>query len=799
MNESLKDTLRQTQGMQHKLWLSFQLIEVLRSLLIALVVTGLWSHLRPGYLEPLLMGSLCLLLLCYRWLQKKPEPVTAEAILKSLESQHASPKVSAFQLLKEGQRSGEWQVFLNQHLEEMAEESRQMVKKQAQKILIPLAALSLFLIQFPDSMQLAYQSVQHAVAQFSKGQYVEIVNGAYHADLPDRLTLSTTAQELVLHEKNRIRIVVVAEKGMRPYVELRPKRGDAVQTFSLVEQEVEGEGEDEVLSRYEVLFNVPDDADIFVSSISSTQASLRVDVEKLPVPIVSLRPAGGLLDPWPDEQPLNLLIKVEAENPLRLVRLKIRSEGQEHEELVSNILAEDKKVVNTDYSLLLESYVQKDLSTIEIVAEAIDRGLPQPLLGVSQPLIINTASAYGRYQQTLATLREVKSFLDEAMEQDLRELDPETSKLMSKAMMQAASSPFFDSLDRVNLRRIQEQINLLAQSVDMRRLAVVSDALNQFLFDHETLDDRERDRDFFVAARALSRLVEKKKKDRHMEPEVITRRLQNFVDERKKRWEKRIEYLGGADKAPKQWSKVSQGQFQKALGKIGQDSKTNQGTRQALQDLSELVSDYREWISALEKAEDTSRREQEQKRQKGLADMKEELRKLQKKQSRISSKLDQAAQQDQKKLAEQWNSIRMDQNGNVQQTKKLEAKLRSLSPNAAERIQFALEMMKMTVKSGNSEKFVQAETTSDTAGRALRDASKAASQSQRRQQRRGRRRRVGSDDYYGSSVAGGDIEIRREYEVDRRYREDILDDVSRAQDNSEDRVLLDNYLRKVIR
>ena len=57
-----------------------------------------------------------------------------------------------------------------------------------------------------------------------------------------------------------------------------------------------------------------------------------------------------------------------------------------------------------------------------------------------------------------------------------------------------------------------------------------------------------------------------------------------------------------------------------------------------------------------------------------------------------------------------------------------------------------------------------------------------------------------SDQYYGSSVAGGDVEIRREYEVSRRYREDILDEVRRATDSDgRDRELLENYLRKVIR
>ena len=46
---------------------------------------------------------------------------------------------------------------------------------------------------------------------------------------------------------------------------------------------------------------------------------------------------------------------------------------------------------------------------------------------------------------------------------------------------------------------------------------------------------------------------------------------------------------------------------------------------------------------------------------------------------------------------------------------------------------------------------------------------------------------------------GGDVEIKREYQVDRRYREDILNEVLNEQTGSENKALLENYLRQVIR
>ncbi len=107
--------------------------------------------------------------------------------------------------------------------------------------------------------------------------------------------------------------------------------------------------------------------------------------------------------------------------------------------------------------------------------------------------------------------------------------------------------------------------------------------------------------------------------------------------------------------------------------------------------------------------------------------------------------------------------------------------------------------MKSTVSFGNDKKFVLAESNSDMAARLLRQAESATKQSQNKRRSRGRRRRVTGDNYYGQPVVGGDIEIQREYQVDRRFREDILDEVLNSGEDVENRVLLDNYLRRVIR
>jgi hypothetical protein len=85
------------------------------------------------------------------------------------------------------------------------------------------------------------------------------------------------------------------------------------------------------------------------------------------------------------------------------------------------------------------------------------------------------------------------------------------------------------------------------------------------------------------------------------------------------------------------------------------------------------------------------------------------------------------------------------------------------------------------------------------AGRLLRQAEQAAQRARDSGQDRGRRRRVNGDNYYGQSIVGGDVEIKREYEVDRKYREDILDEVSRSRVDDDDKILLDRYTREVVR
>ncbi len=775
------------------------LIRLVRSFSLGAVIMGIWASVKPMEQdEQLVIGLMSMsffFILSLRWNSKT---IGADAVLKSLEIKHPEAQRSSFSLKRTHPQNIAWKPYLQSERHEIWQRKLKFLSYKLSTLVIP-AVLWLAVTELsPGAMSSAIHSMQKVVAQFTKGTTLTIVKGLTDPSAEDSFKLSAhDSHELTLLEQNRVEVTVVGDENDRPFVMLKPINSAVTQTFRLTSSKVDNHKAGNV---HKIAFSIRESAELFVSTLSTNRVAAKVKVLRLPLPQVSLKVSGDKQDPWPDELPLPLEINVSAENPLQLIRLQIESEGQTHTELVSNILAQDKTEVATTYSLLLENYVQQDLATLKITAEALDRHLPNPLMGRSEPLVIKTASAYGRYRETLGTLHNVKQALDKVLSEGSDELDPSIAETMFKAVQQAETSPFFDGLDRHIIRSELNAIERLSRQMDKEELMLTQEKLNKFLFEHETLDDRERDRDFFVAARSLSRLVEQKKADRQIAVTVVGTRLKTFLDERHARWKLRLKYVQEAFKPP-EWQQIQNKPFHSMLDSVVRDASTDEeGNQKALQTLSQIVADYRHWIEALEQAEDASREEMEQKRQQGLADSRKQLRELQKRQAKISQKLDRAVQRSQTEIAEQWSSMRMDQNANIKNTKSLEAKLRSLSPVAAERIKAAVQSMGMTIEAGNKEAFVEAESASDLAGRLLRKADSAAKQSQKQKMRRGRRRRVTSDQYYGSSVAGGDVEIRREYEVSRRYREDILDEVRRAsQSEGRDRELLENYLRRVIR
>jgi hypothetical protein len=396
----------------------------------------------------------------------------------------------------------------------------------------------------------------------------------------------------------------------------------------------------------------------------------------------------------------------------------------------------------------------------------------------------------------------LKAVIDTAVEKQDHHLPGIATKLIAKAAVQSEKSPFFDGMDRLQIRRFETSIQDIAAAGSSDELNNLSQELNAFLFEHEILDDRERDRDFFVAARALSRLLELEPSRRPATLTSVVGRLRQFLDDRYERWTERVERLKPAH-VPGSWDEIrTKRPFHAALEQIARlDKSPNSPSSQSeqLTAISKAVGTYRAWLQDLESQEDKMRDEQDRQRQEGLASARDVLKELQKRQGEISSELDRSDERPPEQLASQWPSTRLKQNTNTKETRQLEGRMRGLAPTAAQRIKAAAEAMAQATDFGNKGVFNKAESYADLAGRLLRQAESAAQQAQQKRRSRGRRRRVTGDNYYGQSVVGGDIEIKREYQVDRRYREDILDEVQSSGYDEENRSLLENYLRHVIR
>lgn len=753
--------------------------------------------------------------------------IHGKIFLLAAEMNFPQNRTSAFVLRRDNQEK-----VLNESLEAQTEWSQSfqvfkgdLIKQEKERLTGVLGQSLMVAVMLMFSFLMAPEEVKEHSKRFwyfvsnelSEKATLKILEGATTEDQATTFVLKKNkVLEIELLRQNLIEVQISGVKALpnmsSPFVELRreelPKAG-VFQSFQMSRQRNSKILDGEDRADFSVAFSAQETVLLFLGWPEGEGRGFngvplaKIKVKELPVPKVELSVVSKLEDPWPDDKPLTLSISVKAKNPLQLIKLLIITGQRRAEELVNRIMSEDMTTFSTEYSLVLEPYMESDFSDVTIVAEAIDRAHPVPLVGVSEPLKLKAASAYGRYRRTLETLGDLKGILDLVLQKNEKKLPSEALKQSKSAVAQAERSPFFDGLDRSHIDKFDIRVSELSAKFDMNGVQELTTELGSFLFEHELLDDRERDRDFFIAARSLSHLLEQDNKDkerRKSEVLAVTERIKQFLDDRLTRWNVRVNRLPEKFK-PERWPKISDKYFQKFIQRIEKNERENlnEAKRKAmsLNELSRAVAEYRTWIEELEAKEDAFRAEQEQARQQGLSSAREKLQELQKRQDLISSDLDHATERGKSDLEKNWPSDRMQQNTNIKESEKLSDMLRMMAPMAGVRIDAAIESMKVTVESGNEGQFPVAESGSDNAARLLR----LAKESTREQQSgsRGRRRRIAGNNYYGQTIVGGDIEIKREYEVDKRYREEILDEVRHSSAEGEDRNLLEDYLRQVIR
>lgn len=802
--DPLERALYQSKRLQRRALVTQAIAELAHAGVLGLVAILAWDIIRPDRpLEPFVFGAFvfAFALLGALLSRLRRVPISPENFLMALEIKHPEMKTNPF-VGGHSKALEAWAPLFSAEIDEIKAFEARRLRSIAGQILVLLVLSAVGLLLAHPKFGTAASHIKGVFLDFfPRPVALKIIEGATDDQKVTDLVLSPTANtQIELLPQNLIEVSLnnpSETEQIPPVIELRrlsgAKAGTVFQAFQM------NNGVSESGHVHRLAFAVSDDVELFIPSVSKRSPLAKILVKKPPVPAVELSMVSEAEDPWPDDKPVKLHIEIQAKNPLRLVRLAIYSSGRRSEELVNSIMTEDMLSLSTDYSLLLEPYMDRDIADVEIFAEAIDRALPVPLMGRSEPVTLKTVSAYGRYRQTLDSLRGFKKHLDDAVTQNRTTLPPEARELIQKAKKQSETSPFFDALDRANIARFEQNTVDLVHSGNRDALLDLSDRLNSFLFEHETLDDRERDRDFFVAARSISHLIEQQSISDN-DVKNASKRMTDFLSDRHARWTLRVARLPNRSK-PESWPRIKGKPFHHSIEKIDQlmtKSKTPKDRNEALTTLSQSVVNYRAWIEELEAKEDEYRADLEKERREGIASAREKLRELQKRQDQISRYLDHAPEQAQNALQAEWPSHRMHQNTNIKESRELEGLLRAFAPQAGQRIKAAGERMEATVESGNKGEFADAESSSDSAARLLRLADQSAKE-QEQGGSRGRRRRVTGNNYYGQTVVGGDIEIKREYEVDKRYREDILDEVRHSRFKEDNRNLLDDYVRQIIR
>ncbi len=512
------------------------------------------------------------------------------------------------------------------------------------------------------------------------------------------------------------------------------------------------------------------------------------------VPSLKLSTNLDISDYISDDTSVPLQIEATSKVGLTRIWLELKANKRSHEELVSMVLNKDTFKYSDSYPLVFEPYIEEDTEEFEVRALASDQSTPLPLIGASDPLIIKVASSYGLYKNVLEKLKQLKSQIEENI---LSKGKNDIKSLMSTIIDKSTNLSFFDFWDRQRLEQIEEGVARLSNDPISYK---VLDEIDDFLFEHEMLDFRERDRDFFVATRILSKLIKDRKKLDH-----AFLRLDSFLEERDKIWQMRVQRINESlSKTPPMWSQVKNKIFHQDLSKLKNlESIYDNPKTESM--LNKLNNSYKSWIEELEKYEDEAREAMEKKREKSMASLKEELRELQKQQDEISKDLDKATTPERKtEISSNEASIRLKQKANISGVKGLKMKISSFMSKSKTRLDFAEEAMNKVIEQLDSKDYLQAESASDMAARLLRDAQTAAEREQKQARQQRSRRRVSSSNYHGKSIIGQDIQIIHRYSVDRRYRENILEDIQNELQNSSEldtdsKDYLKKYLKQVVR
>ena len=748
------------------------LLHLTSSMLAAVLVGALALVLHTP--SPLVHSLVCvfIFLLTLGCFRRRDDKITRTALLLTLDREHADITPAPYAMRTDAQASEVWRVPLRQWQNKIVRFERQRLLHAASKAAVLFWACVAIAWSSDLSMQQLLPASRYLAALTPPRATLTVLPAR-----EQQVELQAATPPQIALSKQQLALIEVADRTLthNPVLQLR-SAGEVWQEVQLRPQ---------TTGHYAVTLSLDRNSTLHIDRVAAGATLAHISVDASQAPQLKLAAQQKIKDPHPDEVPLPLAIHATSESPLASIKLMITTKEGTYEELVNTIVTPRHEHA-TSHNFVPEPYMESDFAELELVAAATDRN---GTTGYSAPLLINTISAWGRYRRTLEKLKETKTMLDEKLNQPHSAVEVTAiNKTMRSAVDDANTSPFFDVRDRLTMARLLSELEANKDLQRRRELAMVLERLNEFLLEHEMINDRERDRDFFTAARHLSWIIARG--DRQVDKYVA--RLDKFLVERRARWQLRVKALPAARQMPR-WQEIEADEpFRTGLAQL--PALAPPAARDAL---TALVGEYRAWLEELEAAEDAHYEQVVQRAQQVIRAAQANLREMQQRQTRISTYLDKAAQRSTEDLQQGWAATRMRQNTNIAAAEPLLQQLQAVSPQAAQRLRNAVKAMQGTVDSGEAQEFIAAESHADLAGRLLRHT--RAATRQRLPQRRPRRRRMAGDRYHGQPVIGGYIELQRDYRVNKRYREDILEEIRRSNLLERHRHLLDAYLRRVIR
>lgn len=702
------------------------------------------------------------------------------------------------------------------------------IRKKLGVLVLAVIGQAVVIGVFPEQI---YRSSRHALSWLPGWHYpntLTIKKGVAQIDRPSQYELrpSSSPVEVQVLPGNRLQLkirshpyadqvaVILTQKGL----DVLGDDADSekmVQSFRTQKNSSYGEGSfAQVL--HELSFRVEGDVSLWVPRISRAYPLADVKVMQQPLPQVGLmlQNPGGLKDPWPDEESLFFKVAAASEEPLTELRWVIQTQHGEVREPLAAVLARRQKRVIHQSSLNLARYLRSSREHMHIFAEAVARNADgRELVGRSDALEITVISSYGRYQQTLEILGQVRKGLWQWLEGGIEKKEQLLSDVQ-KSYELSASTPFFDSDDREFLAHLWQsaQSSEFLESSDMHR-ELLSE-LHSFLEEHEFLDDRERDRDFFVASRALSGLLRTSIDAQNIaaaDVEEAAERMQHFLEQRRQRWQERVSRMTERFRPESATAVVEKRglsrRWDELMARIHEYGNAEESSAQqkawadSMADLSEITTRYRRWIEELESAEDKRREEMSRQHVRSLGQAEQHLRLLQKEQDHIAQSLDRPQGQNLTALRASWPQTQQRQEANLSELQQLIQNLRAVPYLSTARIEGAAQAMEEVVRAGAEERFSGAEDAADLAARLLRESRQQVSNQRqhRSQQASGARsrKRVSGDGYFGGGVVY--LPLDKSHTVSERYREEVLSGIGVPPADEKKRAVMNRYLREMVR